>query len=340
MSFEAFKKVHLELSSECQAACPACSRVYDYSRHIKNRKEDSAWNLKALRKVFSKELLSELDELFLCGNYGDPLAFNDLSLWFEEIYSINPRLFTMIHTNGGLGKASTWGHLGKTLKYFGHEIKFSLDGLEDTNSLYRRGVNWNQALNNAKLFIENGGKATWKFLEFTHNKHQIEKARKLANDLGFCHFEVRKPYGDHDGLIHLPKGSDLNPNLQTDFSKLSEKELNQELFKSHDQTKEINCQAIEEKMIYIDCDQRVWPCCWLAQDGDHRTRTIKREHFYRKVYEAGIPQDFNHLNTNSLEEILFHPFFQEMLPSSWKKESLISLSYFPTCFETCGKCSS
>ncbi|MCF8059300.1 MAG: hypothetical protein K9K67_08390 [Bacteriovoracaceae bacterium] len=340
MNFESFKKIHLELSSDCQAACPACSRVYDYSRHIVNRKQDSAWDLKTLKKIFSKDLLENLESLYLCGNYGDPIAFQDLNPWLEEVCSINPNIFITIHTNGGLGTTSSWKKLATILKNRGHLIKFSFDGLEDTNSIYRRGVNWNQAFSNAKSFIESGGKATWKFIEFSHNKHQTEKARQMAAEFNFYKFEVKEPYGDISGLIQTPNSKDLSPDLQIDFSELSVEELNEEIYKGKTQFKEIRCEALIDSMIYIDCEQRVWPCCWLSQDGDHRTRTLKREHFHRLVYDSGISIEFNNLRHHSLVEILNHAFFQKVLPQSWTLESQNALSNFPTCYETCGECTS
>ena len=66
---------------------------------------------------------------------------------------------------------------------------FSIDGLADTNKLYRIGINHDRVMANAKAFIEAGGKARWKFIVFRHNEHQVEEARELAKDMGFWQFD-------------------------------------------------------------------------------------------------------------------------------------------------------
>ena len=59
-------------------------------------------------------------------------------------------------------------------------IVFGIDGLEDTNHLYRQGVKWNNLMDRVQTFISEGGKANWQFIPFEHNKHQIHDAKKLS----------------------------------------------------------------------------------------------------------------------------------------------------------------
>ena len=47
-------------------------------------------------------------------------------------------------------------------------------------------------MQSAQAFINAGGRAEWDFLVFRHNEHQVESARKLAKEMGFAKFYVRK----------------------------------------------------------------------------------------------------------------------------------------------------
>jgi MoaA/NifB/PqqE/SkfB family radical SAM enzyme len=86
----------------------------------------------------------------------------------------------------------------------GDACVFSVDGLDDTNHLYRKNTNFDKILANMKAYREAGGIAQWDYLAFKHNAHQIGTARQLAKDLGFTKFNLKKTtrWGryDSDGL--------------------------------------------------------------------------------------------------------------------------------------------
>ena len=72
------------------------------------------------------------------------------------------------------------------------KVIFAIDGLEDTNHLYRVNTNFNKIMENAKAFINAGGLARWDFIAFAHNEHQIEEAKALAEQMGFVKFRYKK----------------------------------------------------------------------------------------------------------------------------------------------------
>ena len=71
-------------------------------------------------------------------------------------------------------------------------VHFGIDGLEDTNHLYRVNVKWKKVMENVKAFVENGGNAIWDYIVFRHNEHQVEQAREFSNKIGFKKFLVKK----------------------------------------------------------------------------------------------------------------------------------------------------
>ena len=46
-------------------------------------------------------------------------------------------------------------------------------------------------MNNARAFIEAGGRAHWDMLVFDYNQHQIDQCRTLASDMGFKFFRTK-----------------------------------------------------------------------------------------------------------------------------------------------------
>jgi sulfatase maturation enzyme AslB (radical SAM superfamily) len=89
-----------------------------------------------------------------------------------------------MNTNGSARTVDWWRDIAEVLKPNGYVI-FSIDGLEDTNHLYRRNTNWEKIISNVNAFIEAGGIAHWEYIVFEHNEHQIDIARDLASSLGF-----------------------------------------------------------------------------------------------------------------------------------------------------------
>ena len=59
-------------------------------------------------------------------------------------------------------------------------VDFAIDGLEDTNHLYRVGVKWKKVKENLEAYLSEGGHARWNYIVFDHNKKDLPIARKLA----------------------------------------------------------------------------------------------------------------------------------------------------------------
>ena len=72
----------------------------------------------------------------------------------------------------------------------GFNVTFGIDGLEDTNHLYRKNVKWDVLQRNFRAYISAGGVADWQFIPFSWNKHQIEDTRDFAFKEGFRDFKV------------------------------------------------------------------------------------------------------------------------------------------------------
>jgi MoaA/NifB/PqqE/SkfB family radical SAM enzyme len=210
-------------------------------------------------------------------------------------------------------------------------VKFSIDGLSDTNHLYRRGVAWERVMRNAEAFLGAGGRAVWKFVVFPHNEHQVEVARKISERMGFTRFEARRNY-------EPARVNELyDPNLRRPES--TDAEYSLELGAQEHGAKRVDCEALRASSIYLDFAGDIWPCCWIGA-WNYSPTHAKRAWIQRHL---GLPfgPGFNSLAKHSLSDILAHPWFRRHLPESWAEyHPSPGKAPHPACWQKCGTCHS
>ena len=182
--------VHLELSELCNASCPQCARNINGGEE-NPQLHDAELTLEDIKTIFKPDFIQQLKRLYMCGNYGDPITAKDTLEIFEYLRSHNPTMQLSMHTNASAKTPEWWGRLPEAMGT-NHYVVFSVDGLEDTNHLYRQGTIWSKIMANAEAFIQAGGRARWDYIVFAHNEHQVEEARALANTMGFEQFNIKK----------------------------------------------------------------------------------------------------------------------------------------------------
>jgi len=231
--------LHLEPTDVCQAACPLCARETDaeFDKDLKHH-----LTVPQIKELLSAEFIQNLDKMFMCGNYGDPAAGSDTLALYDYFRTINPNIVLGMNTNGGIRDTNWWTQLAQKLNQLQDYVVFSIDGLADTNHIYRRNVDWLHVMSNAAAFIDAGGNAHWDMLVYRHNEHQVDACEQLAKQLGFKWFRAKiskRPY--IAGLETPVFWNKSNPNNGP-----------------------INCHALNEQSVYIDAQGRVSPCCWLG----------------------------------------------------------------------------
>lgn len=231
------KVLHLEPTTVCQAACPQCPRTYLTNYDI------VSMSLSKAKETFSVEFIQTLEKLFMCGNLGDPAAAEDTIEIYKYFRQHNPTIVLGMNTNGGLRNRKFWTQLGQLFSNPFDYVVFSIDGLEDTNHIYRKNVNWQYVIDNAKTFIAAGGNAHWDMLVFEHNEHQVNDCARLAKDLGFSWFraKVSKRHNEVPVEFLRPPRNWVDPVVES---------------------VEIDCHALKEQSVYVDAQGRWFPCCW------------------------------------------------------------------------------
>ena len=180
--------IEMELTTACTLGCPGCPR--NYQKDLK-----SEWNTgyMPLDKVKWVADNTEFKEYLFVGCYGDPIYHPNIVEILD--YYNSKRKTVFIETNASNTKPELWKQLSELdLSYT--TWTFSVDGLRDTNSIYRIRSNWKHITHAMQTILdmpeERRPYTLWKWIEFPYNQHQTDKARELAKEWGFDSFEARK----------------------------------------------------------------------------------------------------------------------------------------------------
>lgn len=203
-NYTELEQMHIELTNGCNAACPMCVRFYRSSPLTRPDLEIGQITLDKFQQYFPAEVLQKCRTILFCGVHGDAGTARDtleIMQYISDSVREHKTCVRMI-TNGGMRKPEWWAKMGQVFaENFNKNwaMTFSIDGLEDTNHLYRRNVKWPVLMANVRAFISAGGRALWDYLIFRHNEHQIEAAERLCYAMGFKEFRPKKALGVDNG---------------------------------------------------------------------------------------------------------------------------------------------
>jgi sulfatase maturation enzyme AslB (radical SAM superfamily) len=278
--------LHLEPTDVCQASCPQCARETDPAFDPEQHRHVSVSQLESLLEPAQ---VRALQKMFMCGNYGDPAAGRhtlEIYRWFR---SLNPNIVLGMNTNGAIRTTEWWQELAEILHQPLDYVVFSIDGLADTNHIYRRGVQWEVLMRNSAAFIQAGGRAHWDMLVFEHNEHQVDQAEQMAHDLGFSWFRAK--VSKRAPVAHIrPPRSWQSPQSEIE---------------------NIHCHALADRSAYVDAQARMWPCCWLA--ADHTQHTVD----FDEVQQSWHTPDAHQVCRTNCGQRAGHTRFQQQ----WRRET-------------------
>lgn len=274
---EDIRTIHLEVTQNCQAACPMCDR------NMKGESVNPHINLDELTvrdcwDIFPPEFIKQLDTMYMCGNLGDPIIAKESLEIFQYFRMFNPDMWLSMNTNGGAREPIWWEQLAKIFGRNGAVI-FSVDGLRDTNHIYRQNVNWDNVERSMKAFIGADGRARWDFLVFEHNQHQVDEARALSEEWGFEKFIAKKTgrfitanneaKSEHQAVDRKGKDTAVlkKPEEQYQNAELKKQAALIEKYGSMDEYLRqvpIRCKVKDEGSLFITAEGLAMPCCWTA----------------------------------------------------------------------------
>ena len=325
------KAVHVEMSERCNLACLMCDRNMN-GGEVNPYLKDRDLTLDTLKKAFTPEFCMQLNRVYFCGNFGDPILAPDLLSILQYLKDQNSKMKTSIITNGCSKPTFWWHELAKVT----NSVRFGIDGLADTHKIYRQNAIFHLILRNAKAYIDAGGYAIWDYLVFEHNEHQIDEARDLSKQLGFAEFVVKKTgrffsniklegKDEHEGL-KKPSDNMVNKSLKKG-REIKEKYGSMENYLNQG---EVDCKVLRNKEIYISAEGIVLPCCWLAGQMYKWYLPEKSSDIWNIV-----DTETHNIHNHTLDEI-FESNIMEQIKKSWSKSS-IEDGKMKTCALKCGK---
>lgn len=341
-SFSDIKILQLEISNHCNAACPQCPRNYFGGKTISTLPL-KRWTLNEFKKMFTVELFSSLKEIYFCGTYGDPLTNMHIVDMCSFIKDANSNIRIGIHTNGGVGKPETFRQLATVVDF----IAFGIDGLKDTNHIYRRNVRWNRIMENANAFLKAGGSAIWDYIVFAHNEHQVNEARNFSKEMGFNNFSVKRtsrflnrnhvyhdsmPVYNKNGFIDYSISVPTNHQyLNTGYHKINLIKQQDTSLDEYTRNSCISCNSQRISEVYIGADGFVFPCGWL----------------HDRLYGPEVENHNDHIKIKQLmikgggrdKVNIFHTPLQQIVNGDWFKvisESWTNEDRLDRCGMMCG----
>ena len=347
MKLSDIRKVELEITSDCNAACPGCART---DAQLKGILKVQDFSLDDLKRIFPPNNYDGIEFKF-CGVLGDPAIHPQFADMLE--YLLQNQGMCSISTNGAVGTAAMWRRLGKMCQQYQRKfhLHWCVDGHKETNHIYRVNTKWAVLERNMNAFVETVGdyahRAKWVYIVFDHNEHELETAREHAKRLGFT-FATRTGMRNsfHQWVAKLPKKAVVDNKKKVvrenkvitttgekEHSKVDQVKKLDAFIAKQDKTKEetlaitktIQCKMIHEGEIFISAEQLLWPCCFLS-DWYGKGKEQIRE----KLTEYG--DGWNSLKDKNINEILSHPWFEKILADSWDPDHP---KHLPRCIRTC-----
>jgi MoaA/NifB/PqqE/SkfB family radical SAM enzyme len=261
-NLEELHKIEIELTTQCQAACPMCSRNFHGLAKNPNVNKTS-WTFDQFKSIITVDILRTVKVINFCGAYGDPLICKDI-LEICEYIKTHSNALVKIDTNGSVHNVNWWKKLAKVLPK--HEVIFGIDGFNENHKKHRIGTDFDKIIENAKAFITENGTAGARFISFDHNKDDFNNLKKFLLDIGFSFvFKINSDRFRSQSFSVVDKNQKelykLRP-APSDVMSFNDSELPSILDKAASNT--VKCRSINNKEIYIDAYKHLYPCCEIA----------------------------------------------------------------------------
>lgn len=237
-----FDYLYVEPSTYCTLACERCPRTYAKTNYKLTHLCE-----KMYARVISDSLFNNLKQIEFGGNYGDPIMHPKFENLIESSKRLRTQAALTIHTSGQRHPA-WWSQLVQSLDAK-DTVLFSIDGLEDTNHLYRQGARWDW-LERAIDICSGKTNTIWKFIIFQHNQHQIIESIKYAKEKGLQYFLLTKS--------HAFYGKWANDNVDP---LAPDKKWVGGTAKEKNKTFSPLCQTSSRH--YLSAEGFYSPCCWM-----------------------------------------------------------------------------
>ena len=210
-------KMWLDISTYCNAGCPACHRTDRFRGGLHHEKwlPMVQWTLEQFKKAYSIDFIKQIKSWEICGTFGDPVMNKDLYEIVEYI-STNSDTKVNIDTNGSIRNAAWWTKLGKLPRV---EVDFAVEGnTQEMQNYYRRKTNLYKILANMKAFTDAGGRANVFCVIHKHNQNHLFEIEALCKEYGAQYFN----WYESNRFYHGPRVHFMDENGNQDYLEQSD----------------------------------------------------------------------------------------------------------------------
>ena len=284
--------LHIETTSRCTLACPACART-TWQAMLKRPVAKTDLDVDLLEKFLDCESGKKITRFLLCGDYGDSIYYPDL---LKLIQRFRNRVSFNIVTNGSRQTEKFWHNLSAVLTK-DDTVTFSIDGLEDTNHLYRINSDWPSIMQGIDIIGQGAAQIHWKTIVFNFNYNQLDKIKTFAESKGAT-FHAEKTHRHGDPSLAPPEQYvETNHLFRVEFNSAQQFEI------------EPRC---EKSAMVISSDGYLMPCDWIrnpqtfykSQLWKQKQRWLDKLKLENNTYDQAllVVRDWeNHVRESSLD---------------------------------------
>jgi len=301
---------HIELSSLCTLKCPRCSRT-----EKPQTLERDNLTLGFFTKNFTKDILTQIKRITLCGYDGDPIYNREFIEICEYFKTINPKIELSIVTNGSYKPVVWWERLAKVLNKY-DQVHFSLDGYDqESNEKYRINCDWNSIMEGVNALRKKPVRLVWDMIYFSFNYKHEDHMIALAKELNFD--AIRQTKSNKFNFYYQHYDNSLDPiedyisksgRYESNTIRLTKRKIYDDSFKTAVQLYKkqslvgdlIPYCFIGTKGLFIDSRGYFYPCCWI----------INR--YNDEAYKNWLTHDKN-IKQRGLESVLNNPCWKEFI---------------------------
>ena len=262
MTLDDIEWLQVENTTRCNSWCPACPRN-NLGHGLVPGLVLEDLSLDRFQQVLDQ--LPNLQTIQFCGTFGDTMAAHNS---VEHIAMAKRHAKKLqIHTHGGLRNINWWHDLAILLQDIDHDVWFGIDGLKGVHEIHRQGTDFDKTIANAQAFISAGGHATWQFIPFAHNEHQIKDCLRMSQTMGFKKFKLVTSVRERLSARHWRTGEliEFRP-----WHKSQETNPYRTInINSRDTLKTSDCRHLSSKSLYLNANGNVSHCCYLNIDRQY-----------------------------------------------------------------------
>lgn len=192
--------VGFELTSRCSLACPYCTRTKQKGTGLYHKGDLPLESISQSLEGYEWERVND------CNTYGDSIFYPRYHEFLDIIKYTSIGRYEL--STAATGKGKKWWDT--TIEKFldiqnsGTDVAivFGIDEINGTPNLNRVGQNFDEIFY-AMISAKDAGikYVIWQFIPFSHNEHQIEEVKEMAESIGVeLRFTLSNRFGENDPM--------------------------------------------------------------------------------------------------------------------------------------------